>query len=111
MILGLRRRGVMRCIAFGAPVLLATLSTLAWAQVDPDAVRILRRMTDYLAGLQQYSVRTQVVIEDVLSSGHRVDYDVSGDVTIKRPNKMRLVRSGEMNQRFFYDGDNITLYS
>jgi len=88
-----------------------TISTHAWGQVNPEAVRILRRMTDHLAGLQQFSVRTQVVIEDVYSPGHRVDYDVSGDVTIKRPNKMRLARAGGMNQRFFYDGETIALYN
>jgi len=106
-----RRGGAAGCCAFGVSVLLATISTHAWGQVNPDAARILRRMTDHLAGLQQFSVRTQIVIEDVHSSGRRVDYDVSGDVTIKRPNKMRLTRSGEMNQRFFYDGETIALYS
>lgn len=108
---GKRRWGIVRWFAFGIPVLLATTSAHAAGQVDPDAVRILKRMTDQLAGMQQFSVRTQIVIEDVHSSGRRVDYDVSGDVTVKRPNKMRLVRSGEMNQRFYYDGDTITLYS
>ena len=34
------------------------------------------------------------------------------NVTIKRPNKLRAVRDGEsMDQRFFYDGKTLTLYS
>jgi len=111
-----KKRSAIGCFAFGVSVLLATVPTHARAQaqaqaVDPDAVRILKQMTDYLAGLQQFSVRTQIVIEDVHSSGHRVDHDVSGSVTVKRPNKMRLARTGQVDQRFFYDGKTITLYN
>ena len=33
-------------------------------------------------------------------------------MTVKRPNKLRAVRTGEsMNQRFFYDGKTLTLYN
>jgi hypothetical protein len=91
---------------------LATVSTEARAQapaVDPAAVQTLKRMTDFLDGLQQFSLRSQNIIEDVHASGHRVDHDVTGNVTVKRPNKMRFVRTGALNQSFFYDGKTITL--
>src|SRR4051812_39359906 len=109
-----KKRGAAGSVALGGLVLLASVAGHAEEKapaVDPEAVRILKKMTDYIAGLQQFSVRSQNVIEDVHSSGHRVDYDVSGSVTVKRPNKMRLVRTGEMNQRFFYDGKTMTLYN
>ena len=62
-------------------------------------------MTDYLGGLKQFSVHTQNTLEDLLVSGHRVDYDFSASVTVKRPNKLRAARLGDlMDQRFFYDG-------
>jgi hypothetical protein len=45
------------------------------------------------------------------SSGHRVDYDLLANVNVKRPNKMRAQRIGElMNQRFLYDGKTLTVY-
>ena len=80
--------------------------------MDPAALEKLKRMTDFLDGLQQFSVRTQSIIEEMHFSGHRVDYDLAASVTVKRPNKLRAVRTGElMNQRFFYDGKTLTLYS
>ncbi len=66
--------------------------------VDPAAVRILKQMTDLLDGLQQFSVSTQNIIEEMHVSGHRVDYDLSANVTVKRPNKLRAVRTGELDE-------------
>ena len=37
--------------------------------VDPAATKILQRMTDYLGSRQQFSVRTQNTLEDLLASG------------------------------------------
>jgi hypothetical protein len=110
-----KRRIAVTWFAFGVLTLLVAVSTEARAQapaVDPAAVQILKRMTDYLNGLQQFSVNTHSIIEEMHVSGHRVDYDLSASVTVKRPNKLRAVRTGElMDQRFFYDGKTLTLYN
>jgi hypothetical protein len=80
--------------------------------VDPAAVQVLKRMTDFLDGLQQFSVNTHSMIDDMHVSGHRVTYDLTATVTVKRPNKLLAVRTGElMDQRFFYDGRTLTLYN
>jgi hypothetical protein len=80
--------------------------------VDPDAVEILRRTTDYLTGLEQFSVSAQTTFEDLLPSGHRVDYELSGKTVVSRPDKLRSERHGEqLDQVFFYDGKNLTLYN
>jgi hypothetical protein len=101
--------------ALGVLAASAGVATDARAQVpavDPAAVQKLKRMTEFLDGLQQFSVQTQNTIEDLHASGHRVDMDLAANVTIKRPNKLRAVREGaSMNQRFFYDGKTLTLYS
>ena len=110
-----KRRIALAWFALGVLTLLVTVSTEARAQtpaVDPAAVQILKRMTDFLDGLQQFSVNTQNILEELHVSGHRVDYDLSASVTVKRPNKLRAVRTGELtNQRFFYDGKTLTLYN
>jgi hypothetical protein len=36
--------------------------------VDPAAMQLLRRMTDYVGGLQRFSLDTQSPYEDVLDS-------------------------------------------
>jgi hypothetical protein len=101
-------------LALGALVLSGVVSTAALAQapaVDPAATQILKRMTDYLSGLQQFSVHTQNDIEDLLDSGQRVDFDVSANVIISRPDKLRAERRGDLvNQTFYYNGKALTLY-
>jgi len=110
-----KRRTALAWFALGVLILLVTVSTDAPAQapaVDPVAVQTLKRMTDFLDGLQRFSVNTQSIIEEMHFSGHRVDYDLSANVTVKRPNKMRAQRTGDlMNQRFFYDGKTLTVYN
>jgi len=100
--------------ALGALALSATLATEVRAQapaVDPAATQILKRMTDYLGGLQQFSVHTQNTIEDMLS-GHKVDFEISADVIISRPNKLRAERKGDLtDQIFYYDGKTLTLHN
>ena len=61
--------------------------------VDPAAVQTLKRMTDFLDGLKQFSVNTQIIVEEMHFSGHRVDYDLSAIATVRRPNKLRAVRN------------------
>ena len=110
-----KRRTAAGWLALGVFTLLVTVSVDAWAQapaVDPAAVQKLKQMTAFLDGLQQFSVRTQNTIEDLHVSGHRVDYDLSANVTVKRPNKLYAARAGElMDQRFFYDGKTLALYN
>ncbi|MGB5310375.1 MAG: DUF2092 domain-containing protein [Arenicellales bacterium] len=78
--------------------------------VDPAASQMLKSMTDYLGSLQQFSVHTENTLEDLLDSGQRVDIDVSANVIISRPNKLRAERKGVVSQTFYYDGKNLTLH-
>lgn len=101
--------------AFTVFVLSVTVPIEARAEtpaVDPAATEILKRMTDYLGSLKQFSVQTQNTLEEILNSGHRIDLDVSASVLISRPNKIRSERKGEMvDQVFYYDGKTLTLYN
>jgi hypothetical protein len=102
-------------LAVGVFALSATVATEVRAQapaVDPAATKILQRMTDYLGSLKQFSVHTQITLEDLLASGHRVDFDVSANVSISRPNKLHAERKGDLiDQTFYYDGKTLTLYN
>ena len=101
--------------ALGVLALSATASTDVRAQapaVDPAATKILKGMTDYVGSLKQFSVHTQNTLEDLLDSGHRVDFDVSADVIVSRPNKLRAERKGDLlSQIFYYNGKTLTLYN
>ena len=101
-------------MALGLLTLPVIVSTDALAQapaVDPAAVQKFKRMTEFLDGLQQFSVNTQSIIEEMRYSGHRVDFDLSARVAVKRPNKLSAARSGQLlNEQLFYDGKTLTLY-
>jgi hypothetical protein len=102
-------------LAVGVLALSVTASTEVQAQapaVNPEAVELLRRATEYVGSLQQFSVDAQTTFEDVLDSGHRVDYELSGTALVSRPNRLRTERHGDgIDQIFYYDGETLTLYS
>jgi hypothetical protein len=80
--------------------------------VDPEAVKILKRTIDYLGNLQQFSVDTQNILEEVLESGQKVHFAISASAVVKRPNKLRVQRKGDIvSQDWYYDGKTLTLYS
>jgi hypothetical protein len=103
------------CFTLGLLALSGLVSTEVRAQasaVNPAAVQILKRMTDYVSNLKQFSLHTQSTLEEVLDSGHRIDLDVSANVTLSRPNKLRAERRGDLvDQVFYYDGKTLTLYN
>lgn len=99
---------------------LAMLSATGWHQlgyaqdagVDPQAEKILRRMSDYLASRQQFSLSTDNTIEVVLTSGQKIQFVNPATATVSRPNKLRAHRKGDItNQEFYYDGKSLTLYN
>lgn len=110
-----KRTMAAACFTLGVLALLVTFTGEARAQapaVDPAAVQILKRMTDFLDGLPQFSVNAHSMIEELHISGHRVDRDLAASVTVKRPNKLLAVRTGaSLDQRFFYNGRTLTLYN
>ena len=106
----------MASVVFALSVLALSVSVPlqvnAQAAVDPAATQLLKRMTDYLDSLKQFSVHTQVTLEDLLASGQRIDIDVSANVAVSRPSKLRAERKGELfEQVFYYDGKTLTLYN
>ncbi len=102
-------------LTFGALAVSASVSTTARAQepaVDPAAVQILKKTTDYLSGLQQFSVDTLNLLEEVLDSGQKIQVSVAASVVLQRPNKLRAERRGDLiNQSWYYDGKTLALYN
>jgi len=108
---------VRRCVSIAA---LAMVVSAGWAQaaepqpagIDPQAEKLLRRMSDYLAGRQQFSLKAESTIEVVLTSGQKIQFDSPATLTLSRPNKLHAHRKSDIvNQEFFYDGKTVTLYN
>jgi hypothetical protein len=88
---------------------------LGYAQptgIEPQAEKLLRRMSDYLASRQQFTLRAESMLEAVLTSGQKLQYDSPATLIVSRPNMLRAHRKGDLaNQEFFYDGKSLTLYN
>ena len=82
------------------------------AGMDPLAEKLLKRMSDYLAGRQQFTAKAESTLEVVLTSGQKIQFDSPATLEVSRPNKLRAHRKGDIvNQEFFYDGKTLTLYN
>jgi len=60
--------------------------------IDPKAEKLLRASTDYVAGLQRFSIDTRSTLEVVLKSGQKIQFDNATRVSVQRPNKLRAER-------------------
>jgi hypothetical protein len=80
------------------------------SEVDPDAIALLRRTTDYLTSLKQFRMETDTTIEVVLSTGQKLQFGHRVTVGVQRPNKLRAERVGELvGQVFYYDGKSLSM--
>lgn len=105
---------------FVSVVALAGLVSAGWSEVihaqptgiEPQAEKLLRRMSDYLASRQQFTLKAESTLEAVLTSGQKLQYDSPATLMVSRPNKLRAHRKGDIaNQEFFYDGKTLTLFN
>jgi hypothetical protein len=108
-----------RVSCFARRIILVVL-VAAWPQagqaqptgMQPEAEKLLRRMSDYLAARKQFTVQTENTLEIVLASGQKLQFASPATASVWRPNKLRADRKGDiLNQEFFYDGKNLTLYN
>lgn len=107
------------CIAMVALLLFSAGATPSLAQepsakakIDPTATAILKRMSAFIGNAEQFTVTTENALEYLLDSGHLIDIDVSADVMVHRPNKLRAERHGKLvEQVFYYNGNVLTLHN
>jgi hypothetical protein len=79
--------------------------------IDPDALQILKGMTDYLGSLQRFSMHTENTYEDVLATGQKIQFNFSSSIVAQRPDKLRAERSdGQASRLFVYDGETLSMY-
>jgi len=111
----LNKRLKTAACTLGALALSVTVATPVVAQtpkVDQAAVEILRSTMDHLAGLDRFSAQVYNLREDLHASGHRVDSEAYGRVTVVRPNKLKGVRhAGSVDEVLVYDGEHVSFYN
>ena len=105
-------RNTLRAAGLAALLTLAA-ATVASAQpagIDPQATKLLRASTDFLASQQRFSVESRNTLEVVLTSGQKIQFGHAARMWVQRPNKLRADRTGDLvEQSFYYDGKSLTL--
>lgn len=97
-------------LVFGSQAFASDQMPQEESRIDPTATTILKRMTSFLSNAKQFKVKTENTLEYLLD-GHRIDIDVSSDVIISRPNKIKADRIGKLvDQHFYYNGKELTLF-
>ncbi len=95
-------------------VLFTILSASASASkesISPDAERILRSMSTYMAGLETFSMNTDVDFEIISTNGQKLQLSSLVAAVIKRPSNFFISRKGMVaDAELVFDGKTLILY-
>lgn len=98
--------------AAGALLGLTVLAAPAAATVDidPDADKVLRSMSDYLGGLSAFSVDAEVDDEYIDLDGQKLQMPSAATLVVERPGKLYANRrTAVADFEMFFDGKTLTL--
>ena len=103
---------ILAAIVISSPVAGYSQAKQKKGYVDPKAMGMLKSMSDFLSGVDQFSCNVVNMREDINRSGHRVDSEVETRVTVDRPNRLKAVRQGHIiDQEVYYDGKSLTIFN
>lgn len=94
-----------------AALLLAAASSAEPAPgVDPLAADLLRRMSETLRAPPAFALHAEIVYDDVLRSGRKLQFAAALDAALRRPDGLFLdYRSDLGGKQLWYDGKTFTL--
>ena len=93
------------CLASGAGAQQAATAT------EPDPMKVLQQMCDYLKSLKQFSFRAEVADDQVYYGGKKLQYGIDMETFVRRPDRLRVNAEGDLvSKQFFFNGKTITLY-
>ncbi|MDX2495961.1 MAG: DUF2092 domain-containing protein [Desulfuromusa sp.] len=79
--------------------------------VDPEADRILRAMSNYFAETDAFSMNADIGNEIITYSGQKLQLNSVSKIVMARPNKFLITRKGMFaDLEMIYDGKLLTLY-
>lgn len=80
--------------------------------IEPEAAAALKRSSDFLQTLKTFSVRIDSSTDEVLEDGQKVQMGSVADVSVLKPNRLRVdVVADDRQRQFYYDGKTLTLYA
>jgi hypothetical protein len=92
-------------------VAIAGAASISVARADEaQAKSLFKAMSDYLAAQKAISFNYDTNLEIVSTKGEKIGLASSGDLTLNRPNKIHLTRTGGFaNVEMVFDGTTLTL--
>jgi hypothetical protein len=85
-------------------------ASAAWAE-EGDAKTILKAMADYVGRQEHLTLKYDTDIEVVTPAVEKIQFSASGDVTMSRPNKFRISRTGGYaDVELVSDGSTVTIH-
>jgi hypothetical protein len=82
------------------------------ADIEPEALQALQRMSAYLGTLSAFEIKSVVTIDLVMEDGQKVEIDGANRYVVRRPNGFVIETSTDRKVRqFIYDGKQLTLYA
>jgi hypothetical protein len=79
--------------------------------IDPEADRILKSMSSYLATTKAFSLNAEVALEVVTKNGQKLQLMSSETVVLQRPSRFHIhVKGMVADAEFVFDGKTLTLY-
>ena len=102
---------LVRCMSAVALSLIILFGTSAGLKADEaDAKRILKSMCDYMAAQKSLSFGYDATLEVVTAEEQKLALASSGALTLNRPDKIRVTRSGGFaDVEMSFDGKTLTL--
>ena len=80
--------------------------------LEPKAVELLKAMSDKLAAAHTLSFEALESFESPSRQGHPLIYSIKSQVTLQRPDKLRVITVGDgPSSEFYYDGKTMTAFA
>ncbi len=108
---------LMRTYPLGLAALVALLSALPGAAedkappIEPKADKVLKQMSDYLAGLKQFTLEGEEFFDEILDNGQKLQFSHQRKATVSRPSKVLAEFKGDLADRVFtFNGETAVLF-
>ncbi len=94
-----------------ATLVLAGASPSSVSASESEAQALLRKMADYVSRQENLTLRYDADVEVVTPSIEKIQFSASGEITMSRPNKFRVSRTGGYaDVELISDGSRVTVF-
>lgn len=78
--------------------------------IDPKVRELLQKTGDLIKNSREFSFHAEILYDDILPSGQKIQFAAAQDVDVKRPDKVLTKYQSDVESReFWYDGKSFTL--